>query len=140
MVFHMKPASHGRVLLRSRDPSAMPLVERGFLSQEADLQPILEGIELARSLADTEPLRELLDRELRPGQLAPEEYVRSTIRGYFHPAGTCPIGAVVDASGRVHGIAGLVVADASVMPTLPRANTNLTTAAVAERLAETIDV
>jgi choline dehydrogenase len=140
MVFHMKPASHGRVSLRSRDPSVMPLVERGFLSQEGDLRPILEGVELARSLADTEPLRELLDRELRPGELAPEDYVRSMIRGYFHPAGTCPIGDVVDASGSVLGIAGLVVADASVMPTLPRANTNLTTAAVAERLAEGVGV
>jgi choline dehydrogenase len=118
----------------------MPLVERGFLSQEGDLRPILEGVELARSLADTEPLRELLDRELRPGELAPEDYVRSMIRGYFHPAGTCPIGDVVDASGSVLGIAGLVVADASVMPTLPRANTNLTTAAVAERLAEGVGV
>ena len=140
MVFHMKPASHGRVTLRSRDPADPPQVERGFLSQEADLAPVLEGIDLARALAATGPLRELLALELRPGALAPDEYVRSTIRGYFHPAGTCPIGDVVDGRGRVHGIDGLVVADASIMPTLPRANTNLTTAAVAERLAETLDV
>jgi choline dehydrogenase len=138
MVFDMKPASHGRVTLRSRDASDPPLVERGFLSRESDLGPILEGIELARALAAADPLRELLDRELRPGGRAPEEYVRSTIRGYFHPAGTCPIGDVVDARGRVHGVEGLVVADASVMPTIPRANTNLTTAAIAERVAETI--
>jgi choline dehydrogenase len=138
MVFDMKPASHGRVTLRSRDASDSPLVERGFLSRESDLGPILEGIELARALAATDPLRELLADELRPGALSAETYVRSTIRGYFHPAGTCPIGDVVDASGRVHGVEGLVVADASVMPTLPRANTNLTTAAIAERIAETI--
>jgi choline dehydrogenase-like flavoprotein len=60
------------------------------------------------------------------------------MRNYFHPAGTCGIGRVVDPEGRVLGVEGLVVADASVMPTLPRANTNLTTVAVAERLAETI--
>ena len=85
-------------------------------------------------------MRELLERELRPGELAREDYVRSTIRGYFHPAATCPIGDVVDAAGHVHGIDGLVVVDASVMPTLPRANTNLTTAAVGERPAETVGV
>lgn len=140
MVFHMKPSSHGSVTLRSRDPSDPPRVERGFLSHEADLAPLLEGIELARSLAATDPLRGLLDGELRPGALTPEKYVRSTVRGYFHPAGTCPIGDVLDTSGRVHGIEGLFVADASIMPTLPRANTNLTTAAVAERLAEALGV
>jgi choline dehydrogenase-like flavoprotein len=60
------------------------------------------------------------------------------MRNYFHPAGTCGIGRVCDPRGRVLGIDGLVVADASVMPTIPRANTNLTTVAVAERIAETI--
>jgi choline dehydrogenase len=81
MVFDMKPASHGRVTLRSRDASDLPLVVRGFLSEETDLGPMLEGIELARALAATEPVRELLDGELRPGDVVPEEYVRSTIRG-----------------------------------------------------------
>ena len=55
------------------------------------------------------------------------------MRNYFHPAGTCAIGEVVDRHCRVVGIDGLLVADASVMPTLPRANTNLTTAAIAEK-------
>ncbi len=100
--------------------------------------PILEGLELARELAATSPLAELLAAERRPGTAAPEEYVRSTVRGYFHPAGTCAIGQVVDSDCRVLGIEGLLVADASVMPTIPRANTNLTTAAIAERIAETI--
>ena len=56
-------------------------------------------------------------------------------RGFFHPVGTCAIGSVVDARGRVLGLEGLVVADASVMPTIPRANTNLSAIAVAERVA-----
>ena len=60
----------------------------------------------------------------------------STISGYFHPAGTCALGEVVDPDGRVLGIDGLIVADASIMPTIPRANTNLTTAAIAERIAD----
>jgi choline dehydrogenase len=136
----MKPASTGRVRLRSTDPAELPLVERGFLSEAEDLQPLLEGIELAREIAATEPLAGLLERELRPGEDDPETYVRQTIRNYFHPAGTCPIGGVVDASASVLGVDGLYVGDASIMPTLPRANTNLTTAAIAERVAELIQL
>jgi len=59
-------------------------------------------------------------------------------RGFFHPVGTCGIGRVVDARGRVLGLDDLVVADASAMPTIPRANTNLSTVALAERIAEWI--
>jgi choline dehydrogenase-like flavoprotein len=62
--------------------------------------------------------------------------VRAGARGFFHPTGTCAIGRVVDGDGRVLGLDGLHVVDASVMPTIPRANTNLTTIALAERLAE----
>ena len=135
IVFHMKPSSAGRVALRSLDPREPPLVERGFLSRGLDLPTIVEGIELARALAAAEPLRDLLAGEIDPGPLDAAEYVRRTIRNYFHPAGTCAIGSVVDERCHVFGIDGLVVADASVMPTIPRANTNLTTAAIAERVA-----
>jgi choline dehydrogenase-like flavoprotein len=62
--------------------------------------------------------------------------VRREVRGIFHPNGTCPIGAVVDARGAVLGVDGLLVADASIMPTIPRANTNLSTIALAERIAD----
>jgi choline dehydrogenase-like flavoprotein len=62
--------------------------------------------------------------------------MRRTVRNYFHPAGTCSIGSVVDARGHVLGFENLVVADASIMPTIPRANTNLTVVAIAERIAE----
>ena len=78
-------------------------------------------------------------REIRPGaDVDAEAHVRATARGFFHPTGTCAIGAVVDESGRVYGYEQLIVADASIMPTIPRVNTNLTTAAIAEKLAETI--
>lgn len=63
-----------------------------------------------------------------------EACIREQVRGYFHPVGTCALGA--DSSGRVLGYDNLYVADASVMPTIPRANTNLTTIAIAERIAE----
>ena len=135
--FHMKPLSIGRVRLRSADPSALPRVERGFLTKSEDMTVIVEALELARSLAASEPLRGLLAYELQPGQRDLDEYVASTVRNYFHPAGTCAIGHVTDPFGRVLGMEGLVVADASLMPTIPRANTNLTTVAIAERIAET---
>ena len=62
-------------------------------------------------------------------------HVRGAARGFFHPVGTCAIGCVVDGNGAVYGLDGLFVADASIMPTIPRANTNLSTLALAERLA-----
>jgi choline dehydrogenase-like flavoprotein len=137
-VFHMKPRSSGRVRLRSRDPRDLPIVERGFLRDPSDLLTIIECLELARALAAQPALAELLGDERDPGPEALDAYARRTLRCYFHPAGTCGIGRVVDPLGRVLGIEGLVVADASVMPTIPRANTNLTTVAIAERLAETL--
>jgi choline dehydrogenase len=136
--FHMKPGSAGRVGLRSRDPADLPVVERGFLRDPGDLATVVEGLELARELASQEPLARLLGDELQPGAEDLSAYATRTMRNYFHPAGTCGIGRVVDPRGRVLGIDGLVVADASVMPTIPRANTNVTTVAVAERIAETI--
>lgn len=135
IVFHMKPLSVGRLELRSPSPGDLPLVERGFLTREDDLATLVEGFELARTICATEPLRDLVDGELAPGERDTAAYVRETIRNYFHPAGTCPLGTVVDTHARVFGIDGLYVADASFMPTIPRANTNLTTAAIAERIA-----
>jgi choline dehydrogenase len=64
------------------------------------------------------------------------EHTLAEARGFFHPVGTCAIGSVVDPQGRVLGYENLVVGDASIMPTIPRANTNLSTAAVAERISE----
>jgi choline dehydrogenase len=135
LVFDMKPLSSGRVRLRSRKPEDLPLVERGFLSHDEDVQTLVEGIAIARTIGAEEPLGELLAHELVPGPTDPELYVRETVRNYFHPAGTCAIGSVVDSECRVLGVEGLRVVDASVMPTIPRANTNLTTAAIAERVA-----
>jgi choline dehydrogenase len=137
-VFHMKPTSAGCVRLRSRDPRDLPEVERGFLSGPSDLQTIVEGLELTRALARQAPLARLLGPEIAPAEEPLESYARRKMRNYFHPAGTCGIGRVVDAAGCVLGIERLFIADASIMPTIPRANTNLTTVAIAERLAEAI--
>jgi choline dehydrogenase len=136
--FHMKPRSAGRVRLRSADPTDLPQVERGFLVPPEDTTVIVEALELARTIAAAEPLRGLLAGELQPADRDVEEYVADTVRNYFHPAGTCAIGGVTDVHGRVLGTAGLVVGDASLMPTIPRSNTNLTTLAIADRIAETL--
>jgi choline dehydrogenase len=133
--FHMRPLSTGTVRLRSRNPAHLPEIERGFLSREGDLKVIVEAVELARALAAAKPLRGLLARELIPANRDLDAYIRETVRSYFHPAGTCAIGEVTDERGRVLGLDGLVVADASLMPSIPRANTNLTTVAIAECIA-----
>ena len=135
LVYDMKPLSSGRVRLRSRKAEDPPTVERGFLAQEEDVNTLVEGIAIARTIGAEEPLGELLGHELAPGAADPETYVRETVRNYFHPAGTCALGRVVNRQCRVLGVDGLRVADASIMPTIPRANTNLTTAAIAERVA-----
>ena len=136
-VFAMKPRSRGTVRLTSPDPRAPLAIDHGFLSDERDMAVLVEGIEHLRALAESPELRAYGGREVRPGpEVDAERHVRQAVRGFFHPVGTCAIGAVVDGDGRVRGCEGLSVADASVMPTIPRANTNLSTVALAERLAE----
>ena len=135
-VFAVKPLSEGRLQLRSTDPSDPPSIDHGFLSDPRDLGVLLDGVELVRRLGAAGVIRKLAGAETRPGPTADvEAFVRDEVRGYFHPVGTCALGSVVDSRGRVLGFENLFVADASVMPTIPRANTHLTTLAVAERIA-----
>ncbi len=137
-VFAMKPRSLGRVSLTSSDPRAPLAIDHGFLSDAADEEILAEGFEQLRELGRSGHVRRYAARESRPGEeVDAVTHVRATARGFFHPTGTCRIGSVVDERGRVYGYENLIVVDASIIPTIPRANTNLTTAAVAERLAET---
>jgi choline dehydrogenase len=136
-VFHMKPASRGSVRLHSHDPRAPLAVEHGFLADPRDADALAEGVEQLRALAARPPVRRYVARELRPGpDVTALAHVRQAARGFFHPTGTCALGSVVEANGRVRGFANLYVADASIIPTIPRANTNLSTVALAERIAE----
>ncbi len=137
-VFLMKPRSRGSVRLTAPDPEAPLAIDHGFLGDPADVEPIVAGIELVRGLARLPELARYAGRELRPGDNDLREYVRAEIRGFFHPTGTCAWGRVVDDRCRVAGIESLAVGDASLMPTIPRANPNLTVAAVAERVAEVL--
>jgi choline dehydrogenase len=135
--FDMKPRSRGRVTLNDDDPRTPLAIEHNFLSDPRDAEVLGEGFEKLRGLAASEPVRAYAAREIRPGpEIGAAEHVLAEARGFFHPVGTCAIGSVVDPSGRVLGFEGLSVADASVMPNIPTANTNLTTAAIAERIAE----
>ena len=137
--FAMKPRSRGSVRLNDADPRTPLRIDHGFLSDPDDAEVIAEGFELLRALAAGGPLSHYVAHETRPGpEVGALEHARSEARGFFHPVGTCAIGSVVDSSGRVLGYENLVVGDASIMPTIPTANTNLSTAAVAEKIAELI--
>lgn len=132
IVYLLKPGSQGSLTLRSSDPRVPPVVDHGFLSDPRDLDRIVSGVQQFRTLAEAAGT----GAELRPGDEPLDAYVAREVRGIFHPTGTCAIGRVVDRRGGVLGIEGLAVADASIMPTIPRANTNLSTVAIAERIAD----
>lgn len=144
----MTPRSRGCLTLASADPLAAPLINHRYLSDPAgeDLAVLVEGIQIARRLAASPPLHDLLGAELAPSVGATSErelraFVEATVAHYYHPVGTCKMGpasnpaAVVDARGRVHGLANAYVADCSIMPTIPRANTNVPAVVVGERVA-----
>ena len=136
-VFAMKPASRGSVRLRSSDPRVPLGIDHGFLSDPRRCDRPRRGCRVtAPARRAATPFAPMQARETRPGpEVDAMTHVRGAARGFFHPVGTCAIGRVVDGGGRVYGLDGLIVADASIMPTIPRANTNLSTLALAERLA-----
>jgi choline dehydrogenase len=138
--------SIGSVRLTTTDPRHLPHVVQPFTSlTQHDELVLAEGLEAARRLAETSPMRTYFGAELAPGPTTTREaWVHANASGYWHPVGTCRMGpqrspgSVVDATGRAHGTHGLIVADASIFPTAPRANTNLVTTAMADVLASTI--
>jgi choline dehydrogenase len=130
-VVALQPQSRGSVRLASADPSVSPAIDHGFLTEPEDTKLLLGGLAVAHRLAATEPLRRLG----RVAEMDEQERVRTTLAAIFHPAGTCAIGPVVDRDLRVHGVENLYVGDASVMPSIPRANTHLTVLGIAEKLA-----
>jgi choline dehydrogenase len=145
----LQPASAGSVRLRSADPLAPALIDPAYLSDPGgeDLGVLLEGTRLARRLLRSRALAPHVREELVPGDGAEsdEELARAArerAQTLYHPVGTCRMGAdgaaVVDAELRVHGIEGLRVVDASVLPRIPRGHTNWPTVAVAERAADLI--
>jgi choline dehydrogenase len=133
----MKPRSRGSVRLTAPEPEAPLAIDHGFLRDERDAEVLVEAFERLRELAESDEVRQYRGEELRPGlEAGAEEHVRATARGFFHPVGTCAIGSVLDERCRVLGFENLHVVDASAIPEIPAANTNLTTIALAERAAE----
>ena len=143
-VGNMVPLSRGSVQLTSADPFATLKIDTAYLSdpEGQDLAIIWNGIKLVRDYARQLPLANFIGDEIAPtaAYKTPEEVKRDNLH-YFHPVGTCKMGpesdptAVVDAHGKVYGVDNLYVADASIMPVVPRANTNIPALVVGERIA-----
>jgi choline dehydrogenase len=137
------------VPLRSADPSDAPCIDLGYFREPADLDRLAAGLVRIRESAVAAVIAELsCGAELAPGRDVANgdrdglrEWIRRHAWTYHHPVGTCAMGpvpgsgSVVDAAGAVHGIDGLSVADASVMPDIPSANTHIPTVMIAERIA-----
>lgn len=142
------PKARGELTLRSADPTVKPRLVGNHLTDEADIAAMVAGMKVARGLAATEPLASAAAREIYPGPnvgTSDEELerdVRKRTELLYHPVGTCAMGngedAVVDSELRVRGVEGLRVADASVMPTITRGNTNAPTIMIAEKAADMI--
>jgi choline dehydrogenase len=143
----IREESRGTVTLRSANPSDPPRILFNLFTERSDVARMIRGIRAAREIYAQEPLRSLIARELVPGPEKTsdadlEKFIRATGAITQHSVGTCRMGidenAVVDAELKVRGIAGLRVADASVMPNVPGGNTNAPTIMVAEKAADLI--
>jgi choline dehydrogenase len=146
--------SRGRIRLRTADPRHKPLIDPAYLSDGADIEPLVTGVQMARDFAAARPMSKICASELAPGDdvrtdAEIRDFIRHHLTTIYHPVGTCAMGgdskvaasrltSVVDPELRVRGIEGLRVVDASVMPTVPRGNTNAPTIAIAERAADLI--
>ncbi|MGH2618073.1 MAG: GMC family oxidoreductase, partial [Thermomicrobiales bacterium] len=144
----MTPRSRGSLTLRAADPLGEPRIEHRYISDPDghDRAVLADGIRIARELAAQPALRDLLGAELSPGTSvrdgsAIEAWIDGAIEHYYHPVGTCAMGlesdpnAVTDGRGRIHGLENAFVADCSIMPVIPRANTNVPAVVVGERIA-----
>jgi choline dehydrogenase len=145
----LTPRSRGRLRLRSDDPHMRAELDHGFLARESDGRALVPGLRWAHDIQRSDPLGPYLGASLQvPLETADDatliDWIRSKHAHYWHPAATCRMGpdtdpgAVVDAGGKVHGVGGLRVADASIFPALPRSTPTLPTVVVGERIADAV--
>ncbi len=141
---HLRPEGRGTVRIKSRDPLAPPAIRFNFLASENDFQALIYGTRLCRKIASQPALKPYVAEEVIPGEACQsEDEMRAEIRvrgvSNLHPVGTCRMGrevdAVVDPRLRVHGLSGLRVADASIMPQVPGGNTNAPSIMIGEKCA-----
>ena len=146
-VCNLNPSSRGSVRIRSPRPEDAPAIAANYLSTEADRQVAADSLRLTRRIAAMPALAKYRPKEVKPGLQFQTDDELARLAGdigttIFHPVGTCRMGAaadplaVVDAELRVRGVAGLRIADASVMPSITSGNTNAPTLMIAERAAE----
>lgn len=144
---HLTPDGRGSVRLRGPDPFAPPEIRFNFLRTENDMRAMIAGMRIARSIARQHALQKLMVEETLPGTaIRTEEDIARDVRARgvsnLHPVGTCGMGhgpmAVVDPRLRVHGMDGLRVVDASIMPVIVAGNTNAPTIMIAEKAADMI--
>ena len=147
IVLLMRPASCGRVSLADADPLAAPLIDPCFLSQQADLDLLVQGMQLARRMLADPAWDGVRGPEILPGEKVADgaglaDYARQRCATAFHPVGTCRMGAgedaVVDAALRVRGVEGLRVADASIMPRIIGGNTNAPAIMIGEKASDLV--
>ena len=146
-ICQLRPESRGRVVIRSPDPLQPPSMQPNYLAAEIDRRTTVAGMQAARAIAQTAPMRPFVRREVHPGPAATDdaallEFARNNGATIFHPSCTCKMGndpmAVVDARLRVHGIDRLRVVDCSVMPLLVSGNTNAPVMMIAEKAVDMI--
>lgn len=143
----LRPRSVGHIELASSDPLDRPRIFANYLSDPTDIAVLVRGMRIAREIAARNPLDAFRGREVLPGPNVSSDseldaYVRRSVETLYHPVGTCKMGrdagAVVDAQLRVHGVESLRVVDASIMPAIPRGNTNAPTIMIAEKASDMI--
>jgi choline dehydrogenase len=135
------PASRGRLRLRSANSRWRPLIDPAYYSDPSDTDAMVAGLRMLIGVADQPVLAKYLDRPQLPAKLDLTDaelalYIHETTQTLYHPVGTCAIGTVVDSELKVNGVEGLRVVDASVMPAVPRGNTNAPTIMIAEKGAD----
>lgn len=141
------PEARGSIRLAGPDPATPPVIDPNYLGVESDVRRMTHGLEVAREIANSEPFAPWRVREVLPGpdvtdRAALRAYLAQATSTYYHPVGSCAMGtgldAVVDPELRVHGLTGLRVADASIMPRIPCVNTNAATIMIGEKAASLI--